>query len=209
MQFIYSGVMESLSIWGKDSMHVYECMKERKASFLGGWEKEDCWTCSSSPVLTSLSCWTPAALRRQTRQIAPVEYTLPRSVNQVLSLVPLASMSVPSIWKTLTPLVWHYHLMRHENQLCKPSFTSLYLLVCCIIHALLAKILLTLILITEVNGKLWVCHEVCVYTQPWSGVPFLCFHSKKFSSKLWDNLISIIQCMVPTPISISTYISEW
>lgn len=59
---------------------------------------------------------------------------------------------------------------------------------------------------SEVNGKLWVCHEACVHAQPWSGVPSLCFCSKNYSSKFWDKLISITHHMVPAPMCV---MSEW
>lgn len=42
-----------------------------------------------------------------------------------------------------------------------------------------------------------------------SGVPSLCFCSKNYSSKFWDNLISITHYMVPAPMWVNTYMSEW
>lgn len=82
------------------------------------------------------------------------------------------------------------------------------MLVCCINHVL-AKSLLALNLITDVNGKLWVFHDFCLYAQPWSGVPSLCFCTEMYSSKFWDNLISITHHMDPASMWVNTYTSEW
>lgn len=173
MQCIYSGVAESLSIWGKDSVHVYECITERKASFLrgGGRRKK---ACSSSPVLTSLSCWTLSDCSGKTNKASSSCWIYPAQVCTSSLVSDFTNFwSVPSLWKTLIPLIWHYHFMRRGNQLHKLSFTCLYLLVFCIIHILLAKSLLTLILVTKVERKLWLCHEVFVYAQSWLGsLPF-------------------------------------
>lgn len=157
LQFIYPGVTESLRL----RKRLCACVRlyDGEVDSFWGVGKEDCWACSSSPVLTSLLCWTPTKCSEKTNEANSLCWIYPAQVCKSSGFISgftgfyecsfhlgdsdLFDMTI-SFWRT-----WQSTILTHIYLPISVSPPH----IC---------ILLALILVTEVNGKPEVFCEVSV-----------------------------------------------